>query len=366
MKIKSTRATTDFTQTNINSLLLSTKKEKQPLLLTMTSIDQVNSDSKHTTTDIDENEKSHVIRMKTLGHDLDDQQSIENMQRYQNFVQQQLNLIQKFDGHGDPELWLKSSIEKFDILQVSSTARIELISDLLTGEALIWYAKQQEHMPTFLTFMKKFIQNYVYQALNTELPTTVTAPSGLLKQAELTDSKESVMDCLKNQMLITNLDKLQKFSGKTKQNVSKWLQEIHRTMQMFKLTDNEKLFYISLCLESDARDWFQDNPHLCSTWSTFVQNLLKTFESSGKADVSFNQLRHYQQSINQDVRQYYFEVMKLCKEANPLMDDASKLQYLKDGLKPSLRFDVTSVAKVFRQNVRSFSDHLKAISGSQK
>ncbi|CAF4730893.1 unnamed protein product [Rotaria sp. Silwood2] len=32
--------------------------------------------------------------------------------------------------------------------------------------------------------------------------------------------------------------------------------------------------------------------------------------------------------------------MKLCKEANPFMDDASKLQYLKDGLKPSLRFNV--------------------------
>ncbi|CAF1370422.1 unnamed protein product [Rotaria magnacalcarata] len=33
--------------------------------------------------------------------------------------------------------------------------------------------------------------------------------------------------------------------------------------------------------------------------------------------------------------------MKLCKEANPLMDDAIKLQFLKDGLKPSLRFDVS-------------------------
>ncbi|CAF4933110.1 unnamed protein product, partial [Rotaria sp. Silwood2] len=32
--------------------------------------------------------------------------------------------------------------------------------------------------------------------------------------------------------------------------------------------------------------------------------------------------------------------MRLCKEANPSMDDTSKLQYLKDGLKPSLRFDV--------------------------
>ena len=32
--------------------------------------------------------------------------------------------------------------------------------------------------------------------------------------------------------------------------------------------------------------------------------------------------------------------MKLCKEANPTMDEATKLQYLKDGLKTSLRFDI--------------------------
>ena len=67
---------------------------------------------------------------------------------------------------------------------------------------------------------------------------------------------------------------------------------------------------------------------------------MQTFETSGKADISFNRLHHYQQATNQNVRQYYFDIMKLCKEANPLMDNASKLEYLKDGLKSSLRFDV--------------------------
>jgi hypothetical protein len=32
--------------------------------------------------------------------------------------------------------------------------------------------------------------------------------------------------------------------------------------------------------------------------------------------------------------------MKLCKDTNPNIDDNSKLQYLKDGLKSSLRFDI--------------------------
>ena len=102
--------------------------------------------------------------------------------------------------------------------------------------------------------MKRFLQAYANQKQKTESPTTPISSSIPSKQVEIIDSKESTMDCLRDQILITNLEKLQKFSGKSKQNVSKWLQEIDQTMNMFKLIDNEKLFYISLCLEANARD----------------------------------------------------------------------------------------------------------------
>ncbi|CAF4982308.1 unnamed protein product [Rotaria socialis] len=113
-------------------------------------------------------------------------------------------------------------------------------------------------------------------------------------------NQDDVFGSLRSQLLLSHIEKLPKFTGRSKQNVSKWLRE----------------------------------------WSLFVQKLLDTFESSSKADIAFNRLRQYQQSLHQDVRQYYFELMKLCKEANPLMDESSKLQYLKDGLKSSLRFDI--------------------------
>jgi hypothetical protein len=118
------------------------------------------------------------------------------------------------------------------------------------------------------------------------------------------------------------------------------LREIEQSMHLLQLTDQEKFFFISSCLEADARDWYFDNVQLITTWETFVHKFIHTFEASGKSDIAFNRLRHYEQSINQDVRQYYFEIMKMCKEANPLMDTSTKLQYLKDGLKPSLRFDI--------------------------
>ncbi|CAF1670235.1 unnamed protein product, partial [Rotaria sp. Silwood1] len=298
-------------------------------------------DSTFTKLDLNKNVKPLTeTTTYTLGHDLDDQRSVETDRKQQSLVRQQLDSIEKFDGLGNPKIWLKYIIEKFDLLQFTSLERNELISEILTGEALIWYVEQQDHMPTFITFMKKFLQHFDNQELKTDFSREFVSSAMPSKPLEADSCQDTVTNCLRNQLLITNLEKLQKYSGKLQQNVSNWLREIQQAMNMFKLTDDEKLFYVSLCLEADARDWFYDNPHLCSTWSIFTQNLLKTFESSGKGGIAFNRLRHYEQGINQDVRHYYFEVMKLCKEANPIMDDVSKLQYLKDGLKPSLRFDV--------------------------
>ncbi|CAF5103228.1 unnamed protein product, partial [Rotaria sp. Silwood1] len=65
------------------------------------------------------------------------------------------------------------------------------------------------------------------------------------------------------------------------------------------------------------------NKHLMLTWATLTQKLLETFESSGKAEIAFNRLSHYELDITQDARQYYFEVMKICKETNPFMDEAT-------------------------------------------
>ncbi|CAF3861616.1 unnamed protein product [Rotaria sp. Silwood1] len=116
MNIKPTRSTTHFTQTTIDSLLLPSKKEKQPLLM-MSNSEQINIDSTFTKLDLNKN-------VKTLTEST------------------------------------TYTLEKFDLLQFTSLERNELISEILTGEALIWYAEQQDHMPTFIIFMKKFLQHF--------------------------------------------------------------------------------------------------------------------------------------------------------------------------------------------------------------
>ncbi|CAF2735307.1 unnamed protein product, partial [Rotaria sp. Silwood2] len=87
-----------------------------------------------------------------------DRRSAANDQKYQSLVRQQLNLIQKFDGCGNPKHWLKRIMEKFDLLQLTSLERNELISEILTGDALIWYIEQQDDM---------FNINYIYEDIFT-------------------------------------------------------------------------------------------------------------------------------------------------------------------------------------------------------
>ncbi|CAF5109193.1 unnamed protein product, partial [Rotaria sp. Silwood1] len=148
-------------------------------------------------------------------------------------------------------------MEKFDSLQVTRREQYELIPNTLTGEALIWYIEQQDHMPTFITFMKKFLQRFDNQELKTDLSTKIISPCTPSKQSGNANYQDAFMDCLRTQTLITTFEKLPKFSGKSKQNVSNWLQEIQQTINIFKLTDNEKLLYISLYL-GVAKDWFFD------------------------------------------------------------------------------------------------------------
>ena len=170
----------------------------------MSNSEQVDIDDTYRTIDLNKNEKTLLEpAMYMLGHDVHDQRLIQNQQTQQLSIQLQLRSIQKFNGHGDPELWLKTILEKFDSLQLTLLERNELIPDILTGEALIWYAIQQDHMPTFITFVKNFLQHYGQQELKTESSTTFISSSIQLKQAKIIDYKETFMDCLRTQMLIT-------------------------------------------------------------------------------------------------------------------------------------------------------------------
>ncbi|CAM2726764.1 unnamed protein product [Rotaria socialis] len=331
MKGRTTRSTIDYSHIKIDNLQyipLPKSTNNRSMSTSQTSNVLTKDEGKR----IEETLDANVAEVD--GHVVNDQ-STQSQLSHQEVIEEKLRTFQKFNGNGDAEQWLMYLLDKFDSLGVNMAERIIWIPNVLSNEAFIWYARSANVMPTFIAFTNLFLQRFSTKR-NEEIK--ITTNNNNVQMSNL--NQDDVFGSLRSQLLLSHIEKLPKFTGRSKQNVSKWLREVNQTMHLLKLSDTEKLFYIPSCLEADAKDWFFDNYHFVPSWSLFVQKLLDTFESSSKADIAFNRLRQYQQSLHQDVRQYYFELMKLCKEANPLMDESSKLQYLKDGLKSSLRFDI--------------------------
>jgi hypothetical protein len=336
MNSKPTRSTIDLSNIKIDKL----QYNKQPRSQISKNMSNSNASPESPHNEPQFFEKKVDGDVKAMGGHVLNDQLISSQSLHRIFIKQELQAFEKFTGLGDAAQWLSSLLMKLELLQVDMDDRITFVPVVLTGEAIIWYIQNIKHMSTFISFAELFLQRFSSTEMEGEKPMS-TDP--ILTQQRLptkNGTQDDVFSSLRNQLLLGHIEKLPKFSGRSKQNVSKWLREVNQTMHLLKLSDMEKLFFIPSCLETDAKDWFFDNHHLFSSWSLFVQKLTNTFESSGKADIAFNRLRQYQQGLNQDVRQYYFEIMKLCKEANPTMDEATKLQYLKDGLKTSLRFDI--------------------------
>ncbi|CAF2038477.1 unnamed protein product [Rotaria magnacalcarata] len=295
MKGRTTRSTIDYSHIKIDNLQyipLLKSTNNRSMSTSQTSNVLTKDEGKSTEETLDAN----VAEVD--GHVVNDQ-STQSQLSHQEVIEGKLRTFQKFNGNGDAEQWLMYLLDKFDSLGVNMAERIIWIPNVLSNEAFIWYARSANVMPTFIAFANLFLQRFSTKR-NEEIK--ITTNNNNVQMSNL--NQDDVFGSLRSQLLLSHIEKLPKFT------------------------------------EADAKDWFFDNYHFVPSWSLFVQKLLDTFESSSKADIAFNRLRQYQQSLHQDVRQYYFELMKLCKEANPLMDESSKLQYLKDGLKSSLRFDI--------------------------
>ena len=102
MNSRSTRSTTDFTQTAITSLLLPIKNVQQKLT-SMENAQQLNTDFVEQQLDSNEHaENSKDPDTHARGHESYDQRTTPNEQQ-QTLIQLSLKSIQKFNGNGDPQ-----------------------------------------------------------------------------------------------------------------------------------------------------------------------------------------------------------------------------------------------------------------------
>ncbi|CAF4401018.1 unnamed protein product, partial [Didymodactylos carnosus] len=128
------------------------------------------------------------------------------------------------------------------------------------------------------------------------------------------------------------------FTGK--ENVSSWLEEIEQQFTASKWPEDSRLQYIPQFLRNGARQWYKENKTKITTWSQFKTDIKTAYTSTYEVTLAFQRLKNYQQTNNQTVKQYYAEILKLCKEADIQMSEQMKLQYLLDNLKPSIKIKV--------------------------
>ncbi|CAF4792753.1 unnamed protein product, partial [Rotaria sp. Silwood2] len=141
-------------------------------------------------------------------------------------------------------------------------------------------------------------------------------------------------------LLSKTLEQTPKFSGKLDQDADEWMKDLTATFRMADMTEAQALKIISTFLEGHPTQWFIENSTIFESWSVFKAQFIHTYSSPSSKQLASNRLRTRQQRHDEAAIEYYTDVMKLCKLVDPTMTDASKLDHLYHGLKPSLMKEV--------------------------
>jgi hypothetical protein len=162
--------------------------------------------------------------------------------------------------------------------------------------------------------------------------TTVTSDNATLPL-------DSVMNDLRKAIVGDFIKHPKLFHG-SKDNVMTWIEEIDHLMQIAHVPDSNRLDLIAYSLRGDALQWFKNNKSTLVDWHVFIREIKKAFTSSFCEELAFKTLESYIQGEHQSVRNFYNEVLKLCKEADSSMSESTKLKNLLNKVKPSIQLEV--------------------------
>ena len=125
-----------------------------------------------------------------------------------------------------------------------------------------------------------------------------------------------------------------------KEDVKQWLEDIDQSFDTAQIPESLKLDLVQYSLRGEALRWFKNNKSTLTSWSGFVKGLKETFLSPFFEEIAFKKLESYSQGVNQPIRSFYNEVLKLCNDADPSMSDSSKLRHLLNKTNSALQFEI--------------------------
>nr|ABL86689.1 putative gag protein [Philodina roseola] len=140
--------------------------------------------------------------------------------------------------------------------------------------------------------------------------------------------------------IIDNLIKNPKIFQGGKEDVKQWLEDIEQLFDTAQIPDSHKLDLIFYSLRGEARRWYKNTKSSLTSWSIFVKEVKEAFLSPFHDELAFKKLESYTQGVNQPVRSFYNEVLKLCNETDPDMSEAMKLRHLLKKAKPTLQYEI--------------------------
>ncbi|CAF1033903.1 unnamed protein product [Didymodactylos carnosus] len=153
------------------------------------------------------------------------------------------------------------------------------------------------------------------------------------------------------------LRKLKSFGGKN-ENVILWLEDFELLVKSQGWSDDLQFKCVPTLLQDEAMKWYKRNSATITSWSEFEKQIKEEFTSRFKNRKAFERLLYYEQSMNQSIKDYYNEIMDLCKEVDPQMSETIKLQYLLTKVKPTLKLEVS---KQFPETPAEFLNYGKQL-----
>ena len=303
-----------------------------------------------------------------------------------------------FSGTQPVDQWLDQTEMLFNKFKISRKLRFKAIPLLVQGEAKRKYIKSRNSFTSFDDFYEFLLMNYDVSSLltktsipvqtdnstaivknsvpasksTTDLKSNVenttastqmsqtcvhcsnktdfndtTKPNGEVSEPKLIGRVSSIDHSSLDPMIIdlrkvivADFIRNPKIFRGNKDDVTKWLDEIDHLMQTAHVPECNRLDLISYSLRGDALQWYRNNKSMLTSWTVFVQEIKKAFTSSFCEEIAFKTLESYTQGQNQSVRNFYNEVLKLCKQADASMSESTKLKNLLNKVKPSIQLEV--------------------------
>jgi len=270
--------------------------------------------------------------------------------------------------NGDPEqltTWLKDTSTVLVNEGYPETDHPFIIRHLLADDALDYYLAHEDIIFNFYDLRKLFLhKHHLLTPLRTvstldsigTLPLNTTPSLLSSTQLPITTSdapvghttftfNQSIDELTQNDIRKTIIEDLQrntpKFTGEHRQDVIKWLKHINNKFDTAGIPDVKRFDFISQLFAKSALDWFYDNKtKLNHSWSDFLEQFKRTFDSPNRARIAMQKLHSYTQSPQQDMRTFCIEMRKLFLEADPEMSSTMKLELLLAKVHPSYRLDL--------------------------